>query len=78
MFLGMKDNFRYAKVKYCTTEAEDHSFSSNSLSIFLVVSRLVYFCCFVFNLSLLISFDNKGADLRLKFFLEFNKSVLLL
>lgn len=71
IFFVMKDNFKYAQIKYNTIEAEDHSFSSNSFSIFLVMSRIVYFCCFVFNLSLLISFDNKEADLRLKFLLRF-------
>lgn len=69
----MKDIFRYAQIKYYITEAEDHSLSFNSLSILLIMSKIVYLCYFVFKLSLLISFDNKEeTDLRLIFLLGFN------
>ena len=45
LFLGLKDNFSYAQLKYYITEA-DHSFSLRSLSIFLIMSRIVYLLLF--------------------------------
>lgn len=72
----MKGSFKYAQIKYRVTEA-DHLFFLKSLSIFLIMPRIVYLCFFVFSLSLLISFDStEGTDLRFKCLLEFNKSVL--
>ena len=71
----MQGSFKYAQIKYRVTET-DHLFFLKSLSIFLIMPRIVYFCFFVFSFSLLIFDSTEGTDLRFKCLLEFNKSVL--